>query len=101
MFTDPGARARRILAAVFASGLLLPGPLAAQEYFRTLATPRDLATVQPPQQEKYNISLGSGAGVNIAAGIAVEYNDNINLAPGGRRQSDLILRPSLQADAAW
>ena len=34
-------------------------------------------------------------------GIALEYNDNINLAPSGYRQSDFIVRPSAEFDATW
>ncbi len=87
-----------------ALALLAPQALRAQEYFRTLATPEDLATVQVPtaeQEEKYNLRLGSNIGVNVAAGVALEFNDNINLAPNGQRKSDIIFRPSVEFDSAW
>ena len=43
----------------------------AQEYFRTLATPADIATVVPPtpeEEQKYNIRVGENVGINVAAG---------------------------------
>ncbi len=92
------------LLAVASLVLLIPGAASAQEYFRTLATPADIATVVPPtpeQEQKYNIRFGEGVGVNIAAGVALEYNDNINLARHGQEESDFIFRPSAEFDASW
>ncbi len=85
-------------------GLLLPRAGSAQEYFRTLATPADVATVAPPtpeEEQKYNIKVGSNFGINIAAGIAVEFNDNINLGNSSNRQQDIIFRPSAEFDGIW
>jgi len=95
---------RSYLAVALTLVLLLPRVASAQEYFRTLDTPADIATVLPPtpeEEQKYNVHLGPTAGINVAAGVAVEYNDNINLAPSGQRESDFIFRPSAELDATW
>lgn len=91
----------KVLARACALALFLPVSLQAQEYFRALGSSADLAVVQAPKEQNYNFTLGSSAGVNISAGLALEYNDNINLATSSRRESDFIIRPSVQADATW
>jgi hypothetical protein len=51
------------------------------------------------QEEDYNFRLGNVDFV-VAAGIGIEFNDNINL--GDRdRLSDLIFRPSLDIEGVW
>ncbi len=50
-------------------------------------------------EEKYNFAIGP-IRFSMAAGIGVEFNDNIDLSQNDR-QSDFILRPSLSIDAAW
>ncbi len=37
---------------------------------------------------------------NVAAGVGIEYNDNVNLSDHDR-QSDFIFRPSLNIDTVW
>lgn len=62
-----------------------------------------LEPVVPPtveEEERYNWALGP-LRFNVAAGIGLEYNDNINLAPSGKAESDFILRPTLTLDSAW
>ena len=37
----------------------------------------------------------------VAAGVGLEYNDNINLAPNGQRISDFAVIPSLTIDSTY
>lgn len=76
--------------------------LVTEEYFRQLGMPDQLATVTPPTpetEERYNFAVGPFR-FNIAAGVGLEYNDNITLAEHSK-QSDFILRPSLTLDGYW
>jgi len=102
-----------------------------QEYFNTIATPQQLQPVAPASAEtpadqipadrvdisnpgistpglpaetngsdKYNMALGP-VHFGIAAGVGLEYNDNINLAPDGQRISDFAVIPSLTVDSTY
>lgn len=54
----------------------------------------------PQEEERYNMALGA-VRFNLAAGIGVEFNDNISLSPSGSEQEDIIIRPSIIMDATW
>jgi hypothetical protein len=74
----------------------------AQDYFRRFATQEYLQPTQAPtveEEEKYNMAVGPVL-LSLAAGIGVEWNDNIGLVETGR-ESDFIIRPSVTVDAAW
>jgi hypothetical protein len=51
------------------------------------------------QDEDYNFRLGNVDFI-VAAGLGVEFNDNINLAEHDRL-SDIIFRPSLDIEGVW
>jgi hypothetical protein len=91
------------LVLVFCGLLLAPSLARAQDdYFRDLESPREIAPVvqlNPEQDTKYNLAVGP-VRVNIAAGVGLEYNDNVNLSDHDR-QSDFIFRPSLDVDSIW
>src|SRR5207244_9188536 len=81
---------------VFAQGLVT------EEYFRHAGTPERLAPVAPPppeEDEKYNFAFGPFR-FNVAAGVGLEFNDNIELADHDRK-SDFIFRPSVSLDGVW
>ena len=62
-----------------------------------------LDPAMPPtaeEEERYNWAFGP-LRFNVAAGIGLEYNDNVNLAPSGQEESSFILRPSLTLDSVW
>lgn len=89
---------------IVVGGLLLaPGLARGQDdYFRDLESPREIAPVvqlNPEQDTKYNLAVGP-VRVNVAAGVGLEYNDNVNLSDHDR-QSDFIFRPSLDIDSVW
>jgi hypothetical protein len=89
---------------LLAAGLLLaPSRARAQDdYFRDLESPREIAPVvqlNPEQDTHYNLAVGP-VRVNVAAGVGVEFNDNVNLSDHDR-QSDIIFRPSLNVDSVW
>lgn len=70
---------------------------------RSFTATQQYDTVQPPpsfEEDKYNMAVGP-VRFNVAAGLGVEYNDNISLAPNGEEESDFIIRPSLTIDATW
>lgn len=91
----------------------------AQEYFREVTEPAGnppafssefdyygptagMDTVTPPsaeEEEKYNFAIGS-VRFSVAAGIGVEFNDNITLADDDTLE-DIIFRPSLNLEAVW
>lgn len=50
--------------------------------------------------DKYNMALGP-IHFGVAAGVGLEYNDNINLAPSGERISDFAVIPSLTIDSTY
>jgi hypothetical protein len=99
----------------------------AQEYFSRIASPNDLTPAKPATMEetenvnpadrvsisnpgtapaaaaggdKYNMALGP-VHFGIAAGVGLEYNDNVNLGPKGSEISDFAIRPSLTVDATY
>lgn len=93
-----------LLGILLASiALLIPRHARAQDdYFRDLESPREIAPVvqlNPQQDEHYNLAVGP-LRFNVAAGVGLEWNDNINLSDHDR-QSDFILRPSLNIDTIW
>src|SRR5438067_743241 len=76
--------------------------LVTEEYFRQLGMPDQLATVTAPppeEEERYNFAVGP-VRVNVAAGVGIEFNDNIMLSDRNK-QSDFIFRPSLTLDGYW
>lgn len=102
-------------------------PLFGQEYFSRIATPSELTEITPataaetteqtnpaervdisqpglpPEAtgaDKYNMAIGP-VHFGVAAGVGIEYNDNINLAPSGQKISDWAFRPSLTIDATY
>ena len=86
--------------AVVAAGLLQAR--AQDDYFRDLESPREIAPVvqlNPQQDEHYNLAVGP-VRFNVAAGVGLEFNDNVNLSDHDR-QSDIIFRPSLNIDTIW
>ena len=91
------------LLVVFGGLLLAPALARGQDdYFRDLESPREIAPVvqlNPEQDTKYNLAVGP-VRVNLAAGVGVEFNDNVNLSDHDR-QSDIIFRPSLDVDSVW
>ena len=94
------------LRHILSTGLLLSlgaSRLAvAQEYFRELEAPKQVAPVvqlQPQEEDKYNLAVGP-IRFNVAAGVGLEWNDNITLSDS-HRESDFIFRPSLNIDATW
>ena len=61
---------------------------------------QDLTAVeQAEESDKYNFAVGP-VRFAIAAGFGIEFNDNITLADHAR-ESDWILRPSLDLAATW
>lgn len=48
----------------------------------------------------YNLKLGPVL-FNTSAGSSVSYNDNINIAPSGFEQDDLIIRPTANLGVLW
>ena len=82
--------------------LASPRASAQDDYFRELESPKEIAPVvqlDPQQDEHYNLAVGP-LRLNLAAGVGLEYNDNINLSDHDR-QSDFIFRPSLNVDTVW
>ena len=79
------------------------GPVVPSEYTYCDATPSGLQPVIGPsaaeERDKYNFALGPMR-FSIAAGVGLEFNDNINLA-NKDRESDFIFRPSLTIDSSW
>ena len=88
---------------LLAAGLFLSGNAMAQDdYFRELESPKEIAPVvqlNPDEDTHYNLAVGP-LRFNVAAGVGLEYNDNINLSDHDR-QSDFIFRPSLNIDTVW
>lgn len=97
----------------------------AQEYFNRIDSPEALAPVpssadslapQNPSEkvdisnlgaptangtdQSYNMSVG-GFQFGLAAGVGLEYNDNVNLAPKGQQISDWAFRPSVTVDSTY
>ncbi len=53
----------------------------------------------PGIDEKYNFAIGP-VRFSLAGGFGIEFNDNITLSQDNR-ESDFILRPTFNIDAAW
>jgi hypothetical protein len=86
-------------------GLVTPSDYSYQDTSPSGLTPlrpgQDLTAVeQAEESDKYNFALGP-VRFAIAVGIGIEWNDNINLADHGGRESDFILRPNLDLNATW
>ncbi len=79
------------------------GPVVASEYTYTDTTPVGLRPLASPdlaeESDKYNFALGPMR-FTIAAGVGLEFNDNIFLSDRNR-ESDFILRPSISIDSSW
>ena len=79
------------------------GPVVPSEYTYTDSTPSGLRPVVRPveseEKDKYNFALGPMR-FSIAAGVGLEFNDNIFLSDNNR-VSDFVLRPSLAIDSSW
>ncbi len=121
---------RRILLAASVLTAIHPCAVSAQEFFRDLGTsrssggfgpvvpsdysyqetsPSGLTPLRPGQEltpeeqaeesDKYNFAVGPFR-LSLAAGVGIEYNDNIRLSDDNR-ESDLIFRPVLNLDATW
>jgi hypothetical protein len=100
------AAARPRFAAVWPCLLALLGMLAlaihlpAQESLRySLASEQAARARAATANIPYNIKLGE-ARMRFAAGLGIEYNDNINVAETGQ-QDDLVLRPEGTVDVFW
>jgi opacity protein-like surface antigen len=90
------------LIALFLAALFPSTAAAQHDYFRALGSPRQISQVQPLQpdeEEKYNLMIGP-IRFSAAAGVGLEWNDNITLSDNDR-QSDFIFRPSLNIDSNW
>lgn len=110
--------------------LLLPGVGFTQDFFRDLGTSRssggigpvvpsdytyedgspsglrpirpgqELTTVeQVEEEERYNFAAGP-LRFSLAAGVGVEWNDNVFLSDDNR-ESDFVFRPTLDLDTRW
>jgi len=85
------------------------GPVYPSEYSYQDGSPSGLRDLRPGQDlalpdeteesEKYNFAIGN-IRFGVAAGIGIEWNDNITLSENDRL-SDWILRPILNLDAQW
>lgn len=79
------------------------GPVQPSEYSYRDASPSGLTSLDPEaeakEEDEYNFALGP-VRFRLAVGFGVEFNDNITLADDNR-ESDVILRPSLDLEAAW
>ena len=85
------------------------GPVTPSDYTYDDASPSGLKPLRPGQDlsvveeteetDKYNFALGSFR-FSIAAGVGIEFNDNVNLSQIDR-ESDIIIRPVLNIDSEW
>ncbi len=85
------------------------GPVYPSEYTYEDASPSGLSPLRPGQDlneeqlaeeaDRYNFAIGP-IQFGLAAGVGLEYNDNITLADSNRI-SDFIFRPSLDVQASW
>lgn len=77
------------------------GPVTPSDYSYEDVSPSDLAPLDAnnltPEGHVPNFKIGP-IRFSIAAGVGVEFNDNINLSQDNR-QDDIIIRPSLSIDA--
>jgi hypothetical protein len=76
------------------------GPVRATEFTRSDPFGLDRTPAEEAQlRDKYNFAIGP-IRFALAAGIGVEWNDNITFAER-HRKADFIVRPSLDIDATW
>jgi hypothetical protein len=73
----------------------------AQESVRPSLAGDRIASLQRPaiDSSNYNLKLGPAL-INLSSGLQLEFNDNITLSEHNR-ESDLIIRPSINASALW
>jgi Putative beta-barrel porin 2 len=81
--------------------LLLSNQTAAQESIRPSLAGDTVASLSRPtiDSSNYNLKLGPAL-VSLSSGLQLEFNDNVTLS-GNHRESDLIIRPSINASAVW
>lgn len=85
------------------------GPVYPSDYSYQDGVPSGMQELQPQQElalpggieedQKYNFAIGQFR-FGLAAGVGVEWNDNIRLSENNR-QSDFIFRPVLNLDSTW
>ena len=85
------------------------GPVVPSDYTYEAGSPSGLRPLRPGQEmttveqveesEKYNFAAGP-LRFSIAAGVGLEWNDNITLSDH-HRESDFVFRPVLDLDARW
>jgi len=85
-------------------GLVTPSDYSYQDTspsgLQPLRPGQDLTTAEQTEEaDKYNFAVGP-VRFEFAVGFGIEFNDNINLAKTGR-ESDIILRPSMDVEATW
>src|SRR6516165_12304229 len=94
----------RLLCLVFASissHFLCASRVLAQESIRASLAGDAAAFASRPSLSNagYNLQLGPVL-ARFSASLGLEFNDNITLSQTSR-ESDLIVRPSLEANVAW
>lgn len=73
----------------------------AQESIRPSNTGSQASEARRPTENTGNYFLKAGpVNFSASASLGVEYNDNIGLSEN-HRESDLILRPTVEIDSAW
>ncbi|MEA3211513.1 MAG: hypothetical protein QOE70_4570 [Chthoniobacter sp.] len=85
------------------------GPVYPSEYSYEEGSPSGLRPLRPGQEltnveqleeeEKYNFAIGP-LRFSFAAGVGLEWNDNINLSDKNR-ESDFIFRPTIDLESRW
>jgi hypothetical protein len=79
------------------------GPVQPSDYSYRDASPSGLTSLNPEaealEEDQHNFALGP-VRFSLAMGFGVEFNDNIAYSENDR-ESDIILRPSLNLDASW
>lgn len=85
------------------------GPVIPSDYTYEDGSPSGLRPLRPGQEmttveqveetERYNFAAGP-LRFSIAAGVGIEWNDNIKLSDHNR-ESDFIFRPTLDVEARW
>ena len=91
-FRDFGlARSSSGISAVAPSEFISAGP--------GLTRLEPTAAEEAQRENRYNFAIGP-IRFALAAGMGVEWNDNITLSENDR-QSDFVVRPSLDIDATW
>src|SRR4051812_3397782 len=79
------------------------GPVSAGDYTYQDVSPSGLHTLDDNQaaekEHADNIAIGP-VRLSLAAGVGVEFNDNITLSDH-HRESDIIIRPLASLDAIW